>query len=551
MTRIDLCWLSTTPGDERPRSTPPWTLGEVAAVARSPAALAAYPLAPAADFLLCWDADLGRPDSATVLALAASPGDVWHAGLALGMGGRPGLLDHVHPTWMLQRDPPIEVAASSWRLSLRAVLVRAEVWRQLGPPLAAFRTLEAAGLELGHRYLWGGALPRHHAELCPAGAMPVGEPMPLADELLFLRLRAGRFWMGWAWWRALLGGSRRPATLWRGWRELPAPVAVAAPPAAHFAGSAITAGSELAPRVERISVLIPTLDRYRYLEVLLGQLSGQTLPSFEILLVDQTSPERRRRDWPQRFPDLPLVYLEQDEPGQCTSRNAGLLAMRGDAVLFLDDDDEVPPDLLERHAEALARSGAEVCCGAADEVGQGELPAEFRRRRLSDVLPTNNCLVLRSALERSGLFDLAFERGARADADLGHRLYLAGALMVLEPSIRVLHHHAPAGGLRQHGARVATYGASRRSVRTLHLPSATEIYLAMRYFTERQVREALWLRVVGTFAVRGGPLRRLLKAVWAGLLLPRTLWRVAASKRAALELVRSFPRFPRLPGAAP
>ncbi len=149
-------------------------------------------------------------------------------------------------------------------------------------------------------------------------------------------------------------------------------------------------------------------------------------------------------------------------------------------------------------------------------------------------------------LHRSGLFDLAFEKGARADADLGHRLYLAGALLVLDPGIRVLHHHAPAGGLRQHGARKATFAASRRRLFARHLPEPTEIYLMLRYFSPRQVAEALRQRAAGTFAVRGGSLRRLLRAVWALLLLPHTWHHVARSRRRAKAMLGEYPRIPHL-----
>lgn len=533
--RVDLAWLGS-PGAE----APPWALGEAFVLPRTVEALAGLRAADGADFLLVWDADLGHPVPADVLAALFLPGDLWHAGLALGQGGRPQLLEFVHPTWMLQRDPPAEIPASSWRVSLRAVLVRAAVWRQLGGPLAAFASLEGAALELGHRYLHAGVLLRHLPDLCP-DARPHEDHLPLVDELLFLRLRCGSFWQRWAWWRALLSGARQPMALWQAWRSQPG---VALPPPAVFEPAARPAP----PPILEVSVLIPTLDRYPYLETLLGQLTRQTVPPHEVILVDQTAADRRRRDWAERFPGLPIRYLELDQAGQCSSRNAGLAIAGGDAVLFLDDDDEIAPDLIEKHQAALALAGADASCGVADEAGAPPLPAEFRIRRLSDVFPTNNSLVKLAALRRSGLFDLAFERGARADADLGQRLYLAGCLLVFDPEIRVLHHHAPAGGLRRHGARRVTYGASRRKILARHLPSATEIYLALRYFTARQVREALLLRLLGTFAGRGPWLRRVFKAAWAALTLPHSWWTIWRRRREARAMMRVFPQIPRLPG---
>ena len=66
---------------------------------------------------------------------------------------------------------------------------------------------------------------------------------------------------------------------------------------------------------------------------------------------------------------------------------------------------------------------------------------------------------------------------------------MAGHLMVLNPEIRVLHRHAPSGGLRTHGARVITYASSRNRLTHRHLPSPTELYLGQRYFSPRHPGE--------------------------------------------------------------
>ena len=153
--------------------------------------------------------------------------------------------------------------------------------------------------------------------------------------------------------------------------------------------------------------------------------------------------------------------------------------------------------MIEKHLAALERFRNDVSCGVADEDGAGPLPAAFRLTRASDVFPTNNSMIRMSALEGSGLFDLAYDRGARADADLGMRLYLAGNLMVLNSDIHVLHRHAPSGGLRTHGARVITYASSRSRLSHRHLLTATEIYKARRYFSPRQVEEMYWHAALG------------------------------------------------------
>lgn len=523
-----------------------WALGEVSTTDLTPNAVdklvnERLPRSTAAAWLF-WDCSLGSPDPNAVRDAMQRPGDVWHAGLRLGMGGLPDLLDAISPNWMLTCDPEPNIEATSWRLSLRACLLKTGVLRQMGGIRPEFLTAEGAALEFGHRCVTRGVFTRHVPSLLPVGASMAAHHLPLEDALRFLLYRYGRFWSRWALLRAVLAAkvSRRASRA--AWKSVagsaippnPAPYAHEVPqPARSFSNA-------------RVTVLIPTVDRYPYLRTLLGQLRQQTIPALDIIVVDQTPKQHRDTQLAEEFSDLPLRVLYQDEPGQCASRNAGLQVAEGDYVLFLDDDDEIKPTLIEAHLGNLHRFRAEASSGVADEHGAGLLPEAFTYTRLSDVFPTNNTLVRRDALQRSGLFDLAYNRGQRADGDLGMRVYLSGALMVLNPEISVFHHHAPSGGLRVHKARVITYASSRHRLTHRQLVSATEIYLAHRYYSAGHAREMMWHSVLGTFSIRGGKGRKLLKALISFVCLPHSLWTLRQRRLQAMEMLQKFPQIPRL-----
>jgi hypothetical protein len=122
------------------------------------------------------------------------------------------------------------------------------------------------------------------------------------------------------------------------------------------------------------------------------------------------------------------------------------------------------------------------------------------------------------------------------------RIYLSGMLMVLNPEISIFHHRAPAGGLRTHKARVITYASSRQKLNVRHLPSVTELYLALRYFTPKQVREMLWLRTFGTFSIRGGNWKRFLKVFTSAACLPDTIRQIRKQRLLAHAMCAEFPR---------
>ena len=526
------------------------------------------------EWVLFWDGSLGTIPVDLIRELMERCGDVWHGGLGMGLRGKPELFDFVTPCWMLHGDPEEGIEAGSWRVSLRCCLIRRELLRVVGGLDEGFVSMEGAGLDLGYRCLCAGAMMRFVPGLSGSQRLPQVS-IPLHDEARLVGKARGRKWLGYGLARAAITGycgGWEAVRAYRGARGV-AGVGLGGwsggvlgegrgetlegcgdsplrPQESDGAGCGGSVGgrSGQSPMGGRVTVLVPTVDRYPYLKTLMGQLARQTVRLHEVIVVDQTERERRQRDWQEAAAGLPLRVIEMDEAGQCSSRNAGLKASTGDWVLFLDDDDEVAPDLIERFLRSARETGAEVICGVADEAGGGELPQWFQFRRVSDVFPTNAGMVRRDVFLRSGLFDLAYNRGARADGDLGTRMYKRGARMVLDPSLRVLHHHAPRGGLRRHKARVATYAASRKSLWVRQLPEATELYLKMRFYTPRQVRESLVMSVLGTFAVRGPWCKRAAKAAIGLLALPGTLRELRKRLQAARAMLERYPQIERLGG---
>jgi glycosyltransferase involved in cell wall biosynthesis len=524
-----------------------WPLGKVWQVSPTPSAICEFleKRLPAsqAEAWLFWDSNLELPTAEIVQALLQQPYDLWHAGLLLGTKAQPGLIDFVHPTWMFNLDADPLLESTSWRLSLRACLIRSSVLQQLGFVRPEFGTLECAALEMGHRYIAHGALMRHVPHLLTGYRENGTTDLPFEDELRFCFYRFGRFWSQYAALRAILSRNVTLAKVARAWKVFREKQSRDPSPLTH---DRLTSVRHNSLKSARVSVLIPTLDRYPYLRNLLSQLRCQTVPAHEIIIVDQTNRERRELLLAADFGDLPLRVIYQDEPGQCSSRNSGLQVATGDYILFVDDDDEVPPSLIESHLKNLEDYSADVSSGVAEEVG-GVPERVIHMTSASDVFPTNNTLIRRGVLLQSGLFDLAYNRGQRADGDLGMRVYLSGASMILDSRLSVLHHHAPSGGLRAHNARAITYASSRQRITHRQVPSATDIYLAMRYFTPRQKSEMLWHGALGTFSVRGSAWKKLLKIVVSAIYLPQTVRRIRVRLVEAKKMMTVFPQIAALP----
>ena len=373
---------------------------------------------PELDALLFWDPIRAVPDADFFGSLLASADDLWHAGLKLGMGGQPALLDFVAPTWMFNRDPAPEISAASWRLSLKACLVRAEVIRQVGFLNPAFHTLEAAALEWGFRCMQRGVFCRAQPDLLPGVFEPVPPAIPALDELRFIQCGYGKRWAAWALGRAVLSRYVSVPQAVKAYRSLRIEPHSSRPK--PFARGAREIHKDAAPPA--VTVLIPTLERYPYLHTLLSQLRKQTKPPAEIIIVDQTPADQRQEEIYAEFGDLPLKVIYQDQPGQCSSRNAGLQAAQGDLILFIDDDDEVPADLLEKHLLNIQRFQADASCGVAHEVGAGRGADDFGIKRIDGAACEQHLLDAGGAViggasgasDGAGRFDGRFESSGGA-----------------------------------------------------------------------------------------------------------------------------------------
>ena len=522
VTQIEL--LTLAPGDTAAAVHDAWDLGPRRCSSSSPAAVARALASPAGEAVLVLDHRLPLPPDTVLDRLLAGPADAWHGGLALGLAGQPRFYDHVNPLWMFNAplDPTVE--ATSWRLSLRALLVRRSVLDQLGGPLGSFDTLAGSALELGLRWIRAGALVRHVPDLVPADSSTDGPPTD-ADGLRLIGRHHGRTWAGWALQRAVVTRDLSPAAARR---LVPLVRAASMDPLPHY----LPPGRPPGATDRTVSVALPTIDRYPYLEPLLHQLAAQTTRPHQVLIVDQTPRPRRRPDLAEVEPGLPVTVFEQDTPGQSTARNRALRAASGEFVLFIDDDDEIGPDLIAEHLRRLT-DGIDASSGGVDDATAGPPPEGFRHRRANDNFPTNNTMLRRSALARSGLFDPAFDRLPMEDHDLGLRLHLAGATLLYDPDVLVYHHHAPAGGLRVHGTRAVTRAGSRRSLRQRNLPAVTELALGHRYGTARQRREARAIRTLSTLSGDGPATRRISRLVVQLALLPSTVRRIRVADAAA------------------
>lgn len=99
----------------------------------------------------------------------------------------------------------------------------------------------------------------------------------------------------------------------------------------------------------KISIIIPTRNRFQYLRDTLNSLSCLFLSDeIEIIIIDNGSTDRTREiveTFTQKNP-IPCRYVYEPTPGLHVGRNLGAQLARGEILAYLDDDVFVDPDWL-------------------------------------------------------------------------------------------------------------------------------------------------------------------------------------------------------------
>lgn len=212
----------------------------------------------------------------------------------------------------------------------------------------------------------------------------------------------------------------------------------------------------------RVSVIVPTRDRARFLALAIESVCAQTFDDFELIVVDDGSRDETHALL-TRSGDR-LRALRTDRPrGVSAARNLGASAARGDLIAFLDDDDLWTPDKLAHQVAwldgdpsydgqlaVLAGIDAEGRARGVTHPGHAQVgPIASARRLVESTVGQFSTLILRrAAFDRAGPFDERLRIGEDVD----------WCLRALQRGVRLYQSDRIVGSYRRHGANVSRWG---------------------------------------------------------------------------------------------
>jgi glycosyltransferase involved in cell wall biosynthesis len=127
----------------------------------------------------------------------------------------------------------------------------------------------------------------------------------------------------------------------------------------------------------KVSVVIPNYNHSRYLPQRIDSVLNQTFQDFELLLLDDCSPDNSREiltAYASRDARIQLVFNEQNSGSTFKQWNKGIALAKGEYVWLAESDDYADPDLLAALVaclEANPQAGLAYCDSfSVDENGE-------------------------------------------------------------------------------------------------------------------------------------------------------------------------------------
>lgn len=204
-----------------------------------------------------------------------------------------------------------------------------------------------------------------------------------------------------------------------------------------------------------ISVIIATYNRQDLLPKSLDSILAQTYRNFEIIIVDDASPDDTRSvvaDYQKHYDNIRYFRLETNQ-GPGAARNHGIQHAKGNYIAIMDDDDVCVQERLEIQLQfMLDNPDVDLCFGLVEWIDKhGEILRRFPGILERDSFPLSSRGVLRYLLlesnkvtnttvvaKRSVLIDHPYHTQIRTGEDWFAFLHMAASGLCIAGIPRVL-----------------------------------------------------------------------------------------------------------------
>lgn len=172
-----------------------------------------------------------------------------------------------------------------------------------------------------------------------------------------------------------------------------------------------------------VSVIVTCYNHERYIKQCLLSIFHQSYSNIALTVIDDGSQDTSAAIIQEVLGGSPFsdtAFLRQENAGVCVTRNRGLEAASGDFVLFVDSDNYLPTDYIEKMVNHAQEHQADIVYGDLWDFTENQPYVKSRPFQLTALLENNyidNCSLLRRSKIGEARYDLALNRKFLEDWD--------------------------------------------------------------------------------------------------------------------------------------
>ncbi|MGB0427458.1 MAG: glycosyltransferase family 2 protein [Flavobacteriales bacterium] len=138
-----------------------------------------------------------------------------------------------------------------------------------------------------------------------------------------------------------------------------------------------------------VSIIVPIYNVEQYLDRCIHSLRNQTYQSIELILVNDGSPDDSQSIIDTHAAlDSRIQTIKKENGGLSSARNAGLPFAKGEYITFIDSDDWVESDFIEKLVDTISKTNADIAiCDVVAEYDTGEVKTHLlQAETMADVV---------------------------------------------------------------------------------------------------------------------------------------------------------------------
>lgn len=191
-----------------------------------------------------------------------------------------------------------------------------------------------------------------------------------------------------------------------------------------------------------VSIVVPVYNSVAFLDKCIQSVINQTYTNIEIILVNDGSTDTSGEVCNKyASTDSRIKVIHKQNGGLVSSRKAGICASTGEYVLYIDGDDWIEPELIERYMQQVSQHNADIV------VSSHKVNLEGRVETLVNTLPTgvyNKARLIAEVYPKMmytgkfsqfGIFSYSWGKLYRRDILIGNQLKVTEGITIGEDAL--------------------------------------------------------------------------------------------------------------------